>query len=932
MKVVLDSKFIQKNNKKHDGMSFKSLRTTHISVLQKYVVKNKDFVEALKSRAISLKFDLNVPKAKLTQKFCQMFSEISSDLSAKARLQDAVSNINDENFEFLNMLDSKFHRFPIMEAFAKFSDAKTLPILKSFVTRDEFLYDKDENYIAKIDYLNFVANNFAKVDDIEKMHDLFFSIEAENLPLVKHLTKYFNNDIAKVHLQKNIMSNAITHSIEQKSRLSAINREDFDTNTFLQCISLIMLDRMSEDFDNVVFHDFINSDKSGEKLAEFRANLYKEFAKRKISKGETPINLILDYQEFIEKTAKFLKENGEDLNPLLLPYFINTVKPYNFEQVKKLCLKDCFIDNLEKRIDFIKLLSKDYDCSGYTELIENLYNQGLDEGFIYSLAKTYLSALAYLWENEKKEIIQKIVDLRKEIEAKPDKYINRFSDINADVICNFYSAELAKVLYVYDNSVIQELFQRRLNNVEAFLHSFTVQPRDLDLLKALTNCRSTEGKTLTNAEKLNLAGVVSVFNGVDKRKLEDMSFDGIVDLVAFKSDYFNELFYQARIFSTQIEDFSDEKIKTWDEKFLPLVAQAITKNFEAFQEIFKGSFSKNFMDYIHSKKSCYSTANLKTKQLFEEHGINYAKWLKPSKDNEVVVNIFNEKQNKIDVIIQDLMENIKLLRQSPLKTFFDRRYSKYINNDEFVIPLNISNSLENLDKFIKNMITQLEPAWKRALENLDKKESDSRIVEQAARTLTIKDHLEELKTRLLEFHDVPIEAEMNLRMKMWDRNPAKDLFQGTYSTCCIALDRSCADAMPEFILNTSFNMIEIVDEFSGKTIGNSLCYFALTDNGSPVFIVDNIEINNNYKFKDKSAHCILGALKQYINNLVKEVYGKEVPIYVGKTYNDLKEFAVTDYKKIEILGDIRSERIYLDLYGGWTTSNNSNKELNIFVL
>ena len=82
---------------------------------------------------------------------------------------------------------------------------------------------------------------------------------------------------------------------------------------------------------------------------------------------------------------------------------------------------------------------------------------------------------------------------------------------------------------------------------------------------------------------------------------------------------------------------------------------------------------------------------------------------------------------------------------------------------------------------------------------------------------------------------------------MWDRNPRKDISQGNYSTCCIAVGGGNGRFMPHYVLNTSFNMIEVVDNKTGKPLGNALCFFVIDEKGKPSFIIDNIEINNSQK-------------------------------------------------------------------------------------
>ena len=127
-----------------------------------------------------------------------------------------------------------------------------------------------------------------------------------------------------------------------------------------------------------------------------------------------------------------------------------------------------------------------------------------------------------------------------------------------------------------------------------------------------------------------------------------------------------------------------------------------------------------------------------------------------------------------------------------------------------------------------------------------------------------------------------------------------------------------AKAMPIYLLNTAFNMIELVDNNSGNTIGNALCYFAKDAKNKPIFILDNIEINNNHIPSAEVSKDLLCKIKEYASNVAKEVTGENnIPIYLGVNYNDIDVELPEITKEIEFLGDFDAYEIYLDVFGGW---------------
>lgn len=768
-----------------------------------------------------------------------------------------------------------------------------------------------------------------------KLEDNFAKlINATNttlLPLTIHLTKIFSNDLEKIKEKVNTYKKDFLHPTIQIERLNRLNKKTLDTNTYLQIIELLDIAYNLNEYDEEIDKILDSNDRLDSKIADLSSKLFEKYTQRSLNISRIPYHMREDYSAFVKDISKHLKENCENIDPLMLKSLIYNIEPHNKDIVKHLCSKDSCIKNLKTRQIICTLFREDVSCAGYLNFLQNKKVYTLDNTFIINLTKAYYDALRYCNTEEKNEILGKVIDLYNKIKSNPEDYIYNNSTSSINVLFEYCVNELAKMYYVYDDKTIDELFSKRLDNVISFLDTFRATPRNLDLIKDLATCKGIDGKNFTSTEKLNFARIVSVMGDTELRQLEEMSFDGIVDLEKLKKDYFHKIFHSVCISQNEINSIKDDKYNLWDITYLPMIAQSKNGNTDGFSEFFKASFLGEYMDYIHNSEKEVGMVNLKTKQIFEDRGINYEKWLNPPKENEVNLKIINKNKEKLNHCVEDLVENINEIRKSPIKKFFDRRYSEYIKDDKFELPKAISGSKENLENFVKNLLVQLEPAWKRAQNNL-KKTAKASILEQAGKTLTLKDHFESILKDLSEFKDNDLNKNLDLKIKLWDRIPEKDLFQGNYSTCCIALDRVNGKAMPDYLLSTSINMIEIVDNQSGNTIGNALCFLAVDENNKTCFIIDNIEINNNYRISDETGTKILNAIKTYINNYCKSFSKEDLPIYMGKFFNDIKTKGANISKTIEFLGKVNTSNLYLDTFGSWTRANKLKKEVNVCEL
>jgi hypothetical protein len=120
-------------------------------------------------------------------------------------------------------------------------------------------------------------------------------------------------------------------------------------------------------------------------------------------------------------------------------------------------------------------------------------------------------------------------------------------------------------------------------------------------------------------------------------------------------------------------------------------------------------------------------------------------------------------------------------------------------------------------------------------------------------------HLEEAVELFKEENISSLETkEQGFRVKLWDRDPARDLFQGNYTHCCIAVGVKDAPqegglythdpaTVAQFLADAGVQVAEVYDQEKKDPIANTWLFVSKDSNGEPVLVLDNVEVNNRYK-------------------------------------------------------------------------------------
>ncbi len=829
----------------------------------------------------------------------------------------------------------------IQQAISRNTNEKTASTIELVLTKDALKPEK-ENLVSVLDFIGHISENIENIE-FDCLSKYLMSVTPKSLKYAKALSEMFPKLDHCSELLLSRFNYKINHDSRWDVREPYLNKLNLPPEEFLGIANLLEFNIDENAFLQSVDHSLRYKNDSVN-LKDMLCEAFQEYTLFKLCKNRGDADVVFKKNRrdvyFVDAIRDYLKENYQNLNPFMLGEYIKSIRPFNKKEMDFLCSKDFEFShqNVASDIQFKEWVARrsrvpEVNSSGIIDLLKKYDSNLCDESLLYAFVSAYMNNMSYLFDKKEKiALIDKVFNFYKNIENNKDKYLN--PNINDPCyVGNFFISNMeniTKLAHVYDKKTLETLFSKKLDYVGYYLESLYKFPNQhLELLKDLAECKTPEGKDLSDNEKLNLIHIVKAFVDIDIRKLEDMSLDETIDLTALERDLFMYIVESLELKSEDFEDITDDEINKWDMTYLPLILKSMDKNPEGFANLIVGCTNHNFFDYIHDSSNIYGQTNNKTKEIYTEHNLDYEKYLKPSDKCNIR---FISKDKNQEALIQfghEIKENIEALRRTPLKSFIDKRYHACIELDGFYIPDDVINSKEKLTHFIQNILVQFQPIWKQAEENLNNQQR----IEMAQNTLTIKEHFEQILENLEKTEIHKVEKNIDYTIKTWDRIPQKDIGQGDKSGCCIALDKENGFIMPNYLMNTSLNMIEIIDNFSGEVIGNALYYFGTNENNENVFIIDNIEINNKHKPSDEAGKQLTEAITQYASNICKEITNKDyTPIYLGTAYNDVKIYGKAVEEKIKFLGELDCERIYLDAFEGWKNTFALDKKLNLYKL
>lgn len=433
---------------------------------------------------------------------------------------------------------------------------------------------------------------------------------------------------------------------------------------------------------------------------------------------------------------------------------------------------------------------------------------------------------------------------------------------------------ITRALKYLDIDTFNQLMDKRTTLFAQQLEMLNMMDdKHYELVSKITKCRKEDGKLLSSKEKIDLAKIVLYhqLGYLDTNYLEEMVENGKIDINHLNEVVFEKLIDAIGLTPKEAKQHKDKL--DFDEEYMFLLLR--TQNSADFTQIRELLYDKeklqsaileieellnepeNLAHYGYTEESCKALVDLLKRAEYMEEKEVYKEF---SKISPFV---------SVNVTAQDVAR-IAILND----------YKKYITDK--------SNNIGKIN-------AQTENKFKKLGINYDK-------------------WLNYSKKSQIEFNGRKFD------IKLWDRYPQKDLFMGNRTSCCTAIiEGANGKATPIYLSNTAFNVVQLKDE-NGNILAMSRIFVGNIDE-KPSMIIENIEINAAF-LKDKTTDE-LRELRNKMFDFVK-TFGKdiskdnEMKVYFSKNYTHvpLKDYETVE-KEIEFVGDISSEKVYLNCKPGW---------------
>lgn len=370
-----------------------------------------------------------------------------------------------------------------------------------------------------------------------------------------------------------------------------------------------------------------------------------------------------------------------------------------------------------------------------------------------------------------------------------------------------------------------------------------------------------------------------------------------------------------------------ELLEGWDMRYFTYLLGAQKTLGSADKDLLKGllqsTFDGNYKDFLFDETSPNGTLNLKTKDIYEENGLNFTQWLEYDGVKEIEIKASKDKlKNTIDNVVRGMEADFGVIfANDKLKG----RIVRCLEKEGFVFN-NGTLQMKSGEPIDKDSLIKLSLA-------VTDFTNEQGILFKNAGILDIKDHFD-ARLRILT-RATNLSKDEKFSISLWKRDARHDLFQGHYCQCCISLDGINKRAIVHSLSHVVDNIVELKDS-AGETVGKAKVLWIKDNNtGEPALLVNGFEITGTGTYNDQ----VRDAFTEFFKGYSKAVAGKDVAIYTGicpyqkVTLDDLPDYT----SNINMLGAFPDNTYHLDAFhadnpGSWPTGLDEAKDLKMKVL
>lgn len=317
----------------------------------------------------------------------------------------------------------------------------------------------------------------------------------------------------------------------------------------------------------------------------------------------------------------------------------------------------------------------------------------------------------------------------------------------------------------------------------------------------------------------------------------------------------------------------------------------------------------------------------KVREEFKKNGISFDHWYKYQPQAEILIGEAPSEQKvyqlteNLESILMEIILAIKNAAPDP-KRFFVSRIPQFANfKDLFGLGKN-GLELLSLAESDLNRWQVFTEGVRELMEQIIAELQDTTAIQKLR---TAQDHLLDVQEIIKEAKIETEKKAIRISVKDSPKKPGKYLFHGNYTHCCLAVGNSNRGAIVDYFWNSSVKVFEMVDEASGKEMGQIYTLLVKDNQNNVYLMIDNIELTNTHmEFKKEireSSFKYIWEFVEYLNS-VSETQIQDV--LMGVNYQDVDTQDLTRVTMtLTKVGDSLFDTEYFDWQGGWRNPKNS---------
>jgi len=320
--------------------------------------------------------------------------------------------------------------------------------------------------------------------------------------------------------------------------------------------------------------------------------------------------------------------------------------------------------------------------------------------------------------------------------------------------------------------------------------------------------------------------------------------------------------------------------------------------------------------------------NAHVREIFERNGIDYDRWLHYDETRDFLVST--------DVVVDKTQEHLTLLQSRAEDVMSALLLIKDAITEREYAPLtHILQGTENKKGIMGGQKDELAVKLKTLEKRIRTLQEKYNNTVKWSAVNEHMGHLREAVEAVLKKEKKEVESrERGFRIKTWDRDPRRDMFEGNYTQCCIAvgvksvpeeggLTTHDPSTVMQFLADTGISVVEIYDSERKNPIGNTWVFVSKNDLGEPILVADNVEIHSDYTsdphVKAQLRENLFDFLAEYAKSCGLVGAGIDLVGTNDVSYKDLPKMSVPAVDTIsgyleQTSSTLRPGRYYLEAY------------------